>query len=77
MNCLLWHEEDTLELKLSLNAEVLDSKVVLPVVGQGLVEGCVLILSDLLRVAHPDGFLLVHKRPLMADLLDLQAQQQF
>ena len=54
---------------------MLDSEVVLPVIGQRLVEGRVLILRDLLWVAHPDGFLLVDQSPLMADLLDLESDQ--
>jgi hypothetical protein len=36
----------SLELELTLNGEVLDGKVVLPVVGDGLVEGRVLLWGD-------------------------------
>lgn len=42
--------EHGLELELTLNGEVLDGKVVLPVVGNGLVEAGVLLLGDVLRV---------------------------
>lgn len=42
--------EHSLELELTLNREVLDGKVVLPVVGDGLVEASVLLLGDILRV---------------------------
>lgn len=42
--------EHGLELELTLNREVLDGKVVLPVVGDGLVEAGVLLLGDVLRV---------------------------
>lgn len=42
--------EHSLELELTLNREVLDGKVVLPVVGDGLVEASVLLLGDVLRV---------------------------
>lgn len=42
--------EHSLELELTLNREVLDGKVVLPVVGDGLVEASVLLLRDVLRV---------------------------
>ena len=40
------NEEDSLEFKLTLNGEVLDSKMVFPIVGQALVEGAVLVYSD-------------------------------
>mmetsp|Transcript_19224 Transcript_19224/g.47842 ORF Transcript_19224/g.47842 Transcript_19224/m.47842 type:complete len:333 (+) Transcript_19224:1564-2562(+) len=46
-------------------------EVLLPVVGQGLVEGTVLLLGHLLRLARPDGLLLVHQVPLVRHLLDL------
>eukprot|EP00959_Pyramimonas_sp_CCMP1952_P094284 1972302-Pyramimonas_sp.AAC.1 len=67
----LGHEEHGLELQLTLNGEMLGGKVVLPVVGEGLVEGGVLVAGDLVGVAHPDGLLLVHKGPLVGHLLDL------
>jgi len=51
----LGNEEDSAELKLTLNGEVLDSEVVLPIVGEGLVEGSILLLGDVLGVASPDG----------------------
>jgi hypothetical protein len=41
--------EDSLELKLTFDGEVLDGKVVLPVVGQALVEGAVLLWCDVLK----------------------------
>merc|ERR1719420_2032950 len=64
-------EEHALELELPLHGKVLDRKVLLPVVGEGLVEGGVLVLGDLLGVPHPDRLLLVHQVPLVRDLLDL------
>merc|ERR1711975_210481 len=67
----LRHEEDRGELELALHAEVLHGEVLLPVVGEGLVEGAVLLLGDLLGLARPDGLLLVHEVPLVGDLLDL------
>ena len=67
----LGDKKDALELQLTLNAEVLDGQVLLPVIGQRFVEGSVLILGDFLRVPHPNGLLLVDQSPLMADLLDL------
>merc|ERR1719506_1165031 len=66
----LWHEDHGLELKLALDGEVLDGEVVLPVVADVLVEGGVLLLGDLVRVAHPEWLLLVHELPLVSDLLD-------
>lgn len=55
----LRNEEDRLELKLTLDREVLDCKVVLPVVSQALVERGVLLRSDVLRVTGPDRLRLV------------------
>ena len=59
------------ELELALDGEVLDGEVLLPVVGEGLVEGAVLLLGDLLGLARPDGLLLVQEVPLVRHLLDL------
>lgn len=52
-------EQDSLELELTLDGEVLDSEMILPVVGQALVEGSILLGSDILRIAGPDGLGLV------------------
>merc|ERR1719261_970370 len=67
----LRHEEDRGELELALDRKVLDREVLLPVVGERLVEGAVLLLGHLLGLARPDGLLLVHEVPLVRDLLDL------
>ncbi|CAG9942373.1 unnamed protein product [Clonostachys rosea f. rosea IK726] len=67
----LGNEEDGTELELTLNGEVLDSEVVLPVVGERLVEGGILLLGDVLGVASPDGLLLVELLLLDLGLLDL------
>ena len=67
----LGDEEDSLELELTLNGEVLDSKVLFPVVGQALVEGTVLLRSDVLRVTRPDRLRLVELLVLNGLLLDL------
>merc|ERR1712054_266562 len=67
----LGHEKDGGELELALDGEVLHGQVLLPVVGEGLVEGAVLLLGHLLRLARPDGLLLVHQVPLVRHLLDL------
>jgi hypothetical protein len=67
-------KEDGLEFKLALNGEVLDSEVVLPVVGQALVEGGVVLSADIGGIASPDGLGLVKLfvgRLLLFDLLSL------
>lgn len=67
----LGNEEDSLELELTLDGEVLDGEMVFPVVGQALVERAVLLSGDVLRVAGPDGLHLVEHLPLVDLLLDL------
>ena len=64
-------EEDGAELELTLDGEVLDGGVLLPVVGEGLVEGGILVLGDVVGLAHPDGLHGVEVLPLVADFLDL------
>merc|ERR1712137_876545 len=64
-----WDEQASLELQLALHREVLHGEVVFPVVGDVLVEGGILLLGDLLRVAHPERLLLVHELPFVGDLL--------
>mmetsp|Transcript_14257 Transcript_14257/g.26144 ORF Transcript_14257/g.26144 Transcript_14257/m.26144 type:complete len:301 (-) Transcript_14257:13-915(-) len=44
--------------------------MLLPVVGEGLVEGDVLVVGDVVALAHPDGLLAVEVVPLVGDLLD-------
>ena len=44
--------------------------MLLPIVGDGLVECSILILGDIIRFAHPNGLHVVEMFPLMADLLD-------
>ncbi|SRR6266436_723127 len=63
--------KDSLELKLTLDGEVLDSKMVLPVVGKRLVEGPILFWRDVVRVTRPDRFRLVELLVDLALLLDL------
>merc|ERR1719311_253016 len=67
----LRHEKDRGELELALHGEVLDRQVLLPIVRERLVEGAVLLLRHLLRLARPDRLLLVHEVPLVRHLLDL------
>ena len=66
----LGDEEDSLELELTLNGEVLDGEVILPVVGQALVESGVLVSGNVLRVARPDGLRFVEFLVLDSLLLD-------
>lgn len=55
----------------SLNREVLDSKMVFPVVRQALVELAVLFCSDIRWITSPDGFRLVELLLGGLNLLDL------
>ena len=63
--------QDGLELELALDAEVLAREVVLPVVGERLVERRVFLLRDVRRVARPEGLGLVELLLLGRRLLDL------
>lgn len=74
--CQIYHlplrnEKDGLELELTLDGEVLDTEVVLPVISQTLVEGGVLVGLDVLRVTCPDGLRLVKLFIRRLGLLDL------
>lgn len=61
--------KNRLELELTLNGEVLDSEMFLPIVGQALVEGTVFLWSDVGWVASPEWFRLIEL--LVGDLLFL------
>ena len=50
---------------------MLHREVLLPVVGEGLVEGRILILGDVLSLSHPDGLGLVKSLELVGDFLYL------
>src|SRR5208282_1966767 len=50
---------------------MLDCKMILPIVREGLVEGAVLFWGDVLRIPGPDGLLLVKLFLLNLALLDL------
>ncbi|KAG0646838.1 hypothetical protein D0Z07_6392 [Hyphodiscus hymeniophilus] len=50
---------------------MLDSQVILPIVGKGLVEGAVFLGGDILRITGPDWLLLVELLLLNLGLLDL------
>jgi len=68
--CSLGHEQQRLELQLTLHREVLDGQVVLPVVRQRLLEGALLFLGHLRRLAHPDWLLLVQVLLFVGHFLD-------
>jgi len=53
------NEEDSFELELTLDGEMLDGEMVFPVVGQALVEGAVLFRCDVIRIASPNRLRLV------------------
>jgi hypothetical protein len=63
--------QDGLELELTLNGEVLDSEVVLPVVAQALVKGSVLLGGNILGVSGPEGLSPVQLLVLDLSLLNL------
>lgn len=67
----LGDEEQGAELELSLDGEVLHGQVVLPVVGEALVEFGVLLVGDVVGVPGPDGLRLVQFLVLEVLLLDL------
>jgi hypothetical protein len=64
-------KETGLEFELTLHRKVLDGGMLFPVVGDGLVESNILVVGDIIRLAHPDGLGVVEMFPLMADLFDL------
>ena len=66
-----WDEEDGLKLELAFDGEVFNGKVLLPIVGQALIEGTVLFRGDILRVPRPDRLGLVELLVFDSDFLDL------
>lgn len=67
----LGHEEKGLELNLAFNGHLLDGKVVLPVVGETLVEGGILLGGHVLGLSGPDRLVLVESLVLVRNFLDL------
>jgi hypothetical protein len=65
------NEKNGLELKLTLDGEMLDGKMFFPVVRERLVERSVLLLGDFRGVSSPEGFSLVELLVLDGLLLDL------
>ena len=70
-NLPLGHKENSLEFELTFNREVLDGKVLLPVVCQALVEAGVFLGSDVLGIPRPDRLGLVEFFVFLLLLLDL------
>merc|ERR1712238_405164 len=66
-----WHKQQSSELQLSLHAEMFHRQVVLPIIGQALVERRVLLIRHVFRLAHPQGLVLVQLLPLVGYLLHL------
>jgi len=64
-------EENSLELKLTFNGEMLDGEVFLPIVGQGFVEATVLSGGDVLGDPRPDGLGRVEFLVFNGNFLDL------
>ena len=64
------NKEKCAELELALNGEVLHSEMILPIVGEGLVELAILVLADVVRVSCPDGLHLVQLLQFVVLLLD-------
>ena len=56
---LLGNVENCLELELTFDREVLDGKMILPIVGQALVKRAVLLGHDILGIASPERLHLV------------------
>jgi hypothetical protein len=67
----LGEEKDGFELQASFDGELLDMKVLLPVIGELLIKISVLLLFDIFRLPHPERFVLVDLLKLGRDLLDL------
>ena len=51
-----WDEDKRAELELTLDGEVFDGQVILPIVGEGLVELGILFVGDVIWVTGPDWF---------------------
>jgi hypothetical protein len=67
----LGDEEDSSEFKLTFNGEVLNSEMVFPIVGKGLVESGVFFVGDGFGLSHPDRLGLVKGFEISGDFLDL------
>jgi hypothetical protein len=64
-------KEDGAEFQLTLDGEVLDGEMVLPVIGERLVEIAIFLFGDVWGVASPQGLGLVQFFDLCCGLLDL------
>jgi hypothetical protein len=67
----LGNKDDRSELKTSFNGELLNGKVVFPVVGKTLVETGIFFLVNLFCFLHPDRFVLVEFLHFSGDFLYL------
>lgn len=66
----LGNEKDSTEFKLTLNGEVFDGEMVFPIIGEGLIEGGILLAIDVGGVASPDGLGFIELFLLFLKLLD-------
>jgi hypothetical protein len=67
----LGNVENCLELELTFDREVLDGKMILPIVGQALVKRAVLLGRDILGIASPERLHLVELLIFGLNLFDL------
>ena len=53
------NKQECTEFQLTFNAEMFDGQMFFPVIGQGFVKFTIFLLTNIVRVASPDGFGLV------------------
>ena len=70
-NSPLGNVQDGFKLELTFHGEVLDGKMLLPVVGQALVERAILLGRNILGISRPEGLGLVKLLVFGLNFLDL------
>mmetsp|Transcript_84905 Transcript_84905/g.236910 ORF Transcript_84905/g.236910 Transcript_84905/m.236910 type:complete len:225 (+) Transcript_84905:814-1488(+) len=65
------HEEQRAELQSILRAKVPRRRLVVPVIAQQCIKGCVFLIRDILFLSHPEQLVLVQLLPLVAHLRHL------
>ena len=65
--CSLWNKDDGLELKSSFHWELLNCKMVLPVISKTLVEASIIFFRDFFWFLHPNRFVFVELFQLSRD----------
>ena len=66
----LGNKDDRFELESSLNREVLNSKIVFPIVGKSFIERLIILFGDFLWLLHPDWLSFVEFLKLRSNFLD-------